>query len=370
MAPLRRLGALGLAAAGIVIGTALAALGAPVLLIAALAAGALLVRLPGRAAFAGCLLLAALTAPLRGLVTVPATFDPLAGTRASLLRPLVSAIPGEAGAFMAGLTLGDDGYFSHGFRAAMRASGTTHLVALSGFNVMLVLGLARRSLRGRVSRRAEAALGTGLLAAFVAIAGAQPSLIRAALAGTATLAAETAGRRIAPARLLLLTAGLMLLLRPSWIGHLGFTLSFASSWALLATFGDVESLLMTGSRAGSLLRTAFLPTAVAQLGVAPALLASVGSVSLVGLVANPLILPATPLLTALAGGTLLVAHIAPGLAGLLAPLLGLAFAPATWLIAAAARVPVQVSFALPAAAAAVLYTASVAWSLRRHPELW
>lgn len=370
MAPLRRLGAVEYASAGIVIGTGLAALRAPVLLVLAIACVPLLIRLPRVWLFGALLVAACVLAPLRGLDARPSAFDPFSRARAAILRPLVGVLPGDAGAVMAGLTLGDSSYFSARFKDAMRASSTTHLVALSGFNVMLILGCARRLLRGRVTRRAEISAGICLLATFVALAGAQPSLVRAALMGTALMVGEAISRRVAPARLLLVTAAFMLLVQPSWILHLGFTLSFASTWALLAIFGDMEALLVSGSRIAGVVRSAVLPTAVAQAGVAPVLLSTTGSVMLAGLVANPLILPVTPLLTALAGVMLAIAHAAPALASVMAPLVDAACFPVTALISLMARVPMSISWDLSPWVAVSAYATSVAWSLRRHPELW
>ncbi len=372
MATFRRLSgdAVALGAAGLVVGTALAALGAPSLPVLASAAGCSLLRVRGRGVLCASLLAGALLAGARGVGMRAEILDPLDGTRDRLLRPLVAAIPGEAGALAAGLTLGESRYFSRAFRDAMRASATTHLVALSGFNVMLVLGFARRLFRLWFALREEALLGVLFLAAFVALAGLQPSLLRAAIMGTALLVAQLAGRRVAPARLLLLAAALILLYDPRLATHLGFILSFISSWALMAIFGDVERFLATGMRLGATIRRVLVPTLVAQLGVAPALLATVGSVSLIGLAVNPVAIAMTPFLTALSGATLLLAHAAPPLAALLGPLAGLAGLPAIAAITLAARLPLEVAVAVPAWAACVLYAGSVLWSLKRKPELW
>lgn len=372
MASLRRFGgdAVGLGAAGIVLGTMLAALGTPLILALLIAALPLLTTLRFRVLLTLSIALFFLIAPLRGVGSRVVILDPLSAMRDWVLLPLVASVPGDAGALAAGLTLGDSDYFSQAFRSAMRASATTHLVALSGFNVTLMLGFARRLLRKRVNRKHEAYAGIALLGGFVLIAGFQPSLLRAALMGTALLIGGLVGKRIAPARLLLLIAATMLLIEPQFITHLGFILSFISSWALLAMFGDVETLLASGIPLRQLLAKAVAPTFFAQLGVAPTLLASVGSVALVGLLVNPLVIPLTPLLTALAGGQLLLAHAAPGLAALLSPLVSLSMLPVTFAIGLAAKVPLTVSFALPASVAALLYGASIIWSLKWRPKLW
>jgi competence protein ComEC len=316
------------------------------------------------------MLIAFSLAPMRGVGTRATVLDPLSGARDRVLTPLVVSVPGDAGALAAGLTLGEDRYFSREFRDAMLASATTHLVALSGFNVTLMLGFARRALRTRVSRRQEAWCGIALLAGFVALAGLQPSLVRAALMGSVLMIAGVAGKRVAPARLLLLTAAFMLLVEPRFATHLGFILSFISSWALLAMFGDVERTLATGTTIRKTLRAAVLPSAVAQIGVAPALLATVGSVALVGLLVNPIAVPMTPLLTAVSAAQGLLAQLAPGLAYLTSPAVTLVMLPLTKGITLASRVPLEVAFPVPATVAALLYASTVWWSLRYRPRLW
>lgn len=372
MASLRRLGgdAVGLGAVGIVAGTVLAALGAPLLLLLLLGCAVLLTTLRYRWVLLVCMLAVFVIAPYRGVGTRVVIFDPLREIRTTILRPLILAVPGDAGALAAGLTLGDAQYFTNSFRQAMSASATTHLVALSGFNVVLMLGFARSLLRGKVSRKKEAVLACSFLVLFVACAGFQPSLVRAAIMGVVVLVAGVLGRRIAPARLLVLAAALMLLVEPRFVTSLGFILSFISSWALLAMVGDMEKLMISGIGIVNGLRAAVLPTLAAQLGVAPALLAATGSVMLIGLLVNPLVIPITPLLSAVAGLELLVANLAPGLAALTSTAVTVAAAPALFAITLAAKIPLAVNVSLPVTLVAVIYATWVATAIARKPELW
>lgn len=338
------------------------------LLVAAL--GAARFRRAG-VAFAAAIAVTFFIAPLRGVGERAEVLDPLRGARESILLPLVAAVPGDAGALAAGLTLGDSRYFTSEFRSAMRESSTTHLVALSGFNVAIMLGLVSRLLRRRLSRPQVALAGSAFLLAFLLLAGFQPSLVRASIAGAAFLAADALGRRLGHARLLVLTAALMLLLWPGFVTHLGFVLSFISSWALVATVGDVEKLFISGSVGlKRIAASSVVPSIVAQLGVAPALLASVGSVMLVGLIVNPVVVPVTPLLTALSGVQLAIAHAAPPLGAVTGVLFSAATWPVLFSIRTASLAPLAVSFALPASLAAVAYAAWFVAATRRKPELW
>lgn len=371
MEALRRIGgdAVGLSALGIVIGTSLAALSSSVFIVILIALSIQATRAHFRIVFTTAVLAAFLIAGWRHIGDKPPIFDPLENMRDELLMPLVGVVRGDAGALAAGLTLGDADYFSKEFRDAMRLSSTSHLVALSGFNVALMLGFARRILRGKVSSEKEMLIGVALLATFVLLAGFQPSLVRAALMGSAVLLAGYLGRRIASGRLLIITAAVMMLLEPRIVTHLGFILSFISSWALLATVGDMEMMLARGKRLRAL-SGYILPSFVAQLGVAPALLASTGSVMLVGLIINPVLIPLTPVLTAISGIELILVHLAQGLGSVVSPLVALVTVPVTSGIALAANTPLLVSIALPIWGAVITYSAWFLRSVMRKPELW
>jgi|GEM_PF-4433034 len=360
---------LGRVATGIVLGTASAALGLSWLWLLCLGAGIVaLLRRQGILVVA-VLATSLLIATARG-TTRASPWDPASSLRGRLLEPLVVSMPGDAGALAAGLTLGDASYFSRDLRDAMRKSSTTHLVALSGFNAALMLGLARRIL-SRFGRKAADRGGLLLLGCLVLLAGFQPSLLRAALVATIGVIGEATGRRIGAGRLTVIAAAVMLAVFPGFAGDLGFLLSFTSSWAILATVGDMERMLASGQ--GSLRDTIVagtLPSAVAQLGVAPVLLASVGSVMLVGLLVNPLVLPMTPLITAAAGFQLAISSFSAPLATLTGPLAAALSWPSLALIRLAAALPMTVSLALPAGIAAAAYAAWFLAVLARKPRLW
>ncbi len=362
--------AVGLAAAGVVSGTALAALGAPALL-AALSASAPLALLRRRAWVLSAALLLAFASFATRVGGGRSAPDPLATLRAGLLAPLLRSVPGDSGALAAGLTLGDDGYFSADARRSFRDSATTHLVALSGFNVALMVGALRRVLARHLSPRRFAVLACAALLAFLCVTGFQPSLLRASLAGGALLLAGAWGRRAGHARVVLLVAAAMLVAAPSFALHLGFTLSFAAAWALVATVGDVERLLISGrATARDVIVSGVIPTAVAQLAVLPVLLAAVGTVPLVGFLVNPALVPAVPALTAASWLQLLASHVSPDVATLGGAVTGAALSFVTGAAGAAASTPLAVTLPVPPLLVVAGYAAWFLLAVRRKPRLW
>ncbi|MGQ0620507.1 MAG: DNA internalization-related competence protein ComEC/Rec2 [Panacagrimonas sp.] len=141
------------------------------------------------------------------------------------------------------LTVGDDSGFSDADWDAFRETGTSHLVAISGFNVAIVAAvfyfLARwawsLSLRLTLSLPAQKA---GLIAAAVAgiayglLAGWESPAQRAALMLALLLMAALPDRTSQPSRLLALTWLLMLIVDPAAVLSPGLWLSFGAVAAI------------------------------------------------------------------------------------------------------------------------------------------
>ena len=61
--------------------------------------------------------------------------------RAEMSESLRRLVPGDAGALLAGLVVGDDSALSRERETAFTNSGTTHLTAVSGSNLALIAGM-------------------------------------------------------------------------------------------------------------------------------------------------------------------------------------------------------------------------------------
>src|SRR5439155_501125 len=109
--------------------------------------------------------------------------------------------------------------------AAFARSGTTHLLAISGFNMTLVATAVALLARGRLRPPLTAVVTVSSVAAYSVLVGLGPSVLRAALmAGVASLALAY-GRRAATANALALAVAAMLLIDPGAIADVGFELS-------------------------------------------------------------------------------------------------------------------------------------------------
>ncbi len=150
------------------------------------------------------------------------------------LRAACAPLGADAGALLPGLVVGDTSGVTPSLEGAMQATGLTHLTAVSGANVALVVGavIALAALVG-LRRRLRVVVAGAALLAFAGLAGPDPSVLRAAITGGIGLVGVLAARRGAglPA---LGAAGTALLVADPWLARsFGFALSVLATAALL-----------------------------------------------------------------------------------------------------------------------------------------
>jgi len=238
------------------------------------------------------------------------------------IRDVLSGAPAESAALVPALVDGDDGELSARTVADFRTTGLTHLLAVSGTNLTLIVGgllaLARRL---GVRARGLAVVGGLGVAGFVLLAGPEPSVLRAAAMGTVALAGlGTVGPRRG-LTWLGIGAWLLLLVDPWLARSVGFALSaLATAGILLLVPGWTRSLGRWLPRAAA---EAIAVPVAAQLVCTPLVAAISGQVSLVAVAANLL---AGPLV-----GPTTVLGLVGGVVGLVAEPLGRLLAtPAGW----------------------------------------
>ena len=238
--------------------------------------------------------------------------------RSAIGAALASGVTGERRAVLLGIVLGEDEGLDQTLRDAFRASGLYHLLAVSGQNVALVAGgvLLLAWLLG-IPRMAGQVGALVAIGAYVLAVGAQPSVVRAGVAGALASLAWMCARERDRWWFLLLGALVLLAWNPYNLLDPGFQLSFA---AVAAIFMFVPRL-MSRLEGYPLPRTAAAVVAVSiacGVATAPILLFQFGSVPAYSVVANAL---AAPVVAPLLGLGLLAAAlhpIVPDVAALLA----------------------------------------------------
>ena len=232
-------------------------------------------------------------------------WTPLADLRRRIAAQLQGAAGQGPGGLLAALVLGGAQVeLDPALREAFRAAGLSHALAASGFHLSVLLGTTLTLARGW-SAGLRLAAGGASMALFMALAGAQASVVRAVLMGAAVLLIRESGRSSAPLRVLLTTLVLMLLLHPAWAHAIGFQLSAAATAGLIVWAGPIERRLLRWMprRLAAVLS---VPLA-ASLATLPLQLLHFGVVPSYGVIANAL---AAPLLTPLTLGAMVMALLA------------------------------------------------------------
>jgi competence protein ComEC len=149
-------------------------------------------------------------------------------------RAVAAGLPGGESALLRGMVLGEDEAIAEPVREDFRSSGLAHILAVSGQNVMLLYALALPALVALgLGRGMRAALLLALIALYVPLAGAGPSLQRAAVMGAAGIVAMHASRPASRVHALLLAAAATLALNPRTSSDPGWQLSFAAVAGIL-----------------------------------------------------------------------------------------------------------------------------------------
>lgn len=203
----------------------------------------------------------------------------------------------EKSAFLAGITIGERAEFSKEFKEKMSQSGTTHLVALSGYNITVIAIAISTLLSYFLRRRIVFWLSILTIIAFVLMTGAEASVVRAAIMGGIILLAKQISRIHSMKNAIVFAALLMILFNPKILRFdIGFQLSFAALIGIVYLSPAIQKFFKMKEDGGFLgWRENFLNTTSAQLAVLPLLLINFGNFSPFSLLANILILEAIPL---------------------------------------------------------------------------
>jgi competence protein ComEC len=151
-----------------------------------------------------------------------------------------SMMPGTERGLVMAMVLGDRSEIDEPTAEAFRASGTYHVLALSGAQVALVAWLLVASLRRlRASPWVQAAVTGAAIGLYALFVGGDVPVVRAALMASAVLAGRALELDTDPSNLLGLAALLLLADRPAVAGDVGFQLSFGATLAILALAGPI-----------------------------------------------------------------------------------------------------------------------------------
>nr|WP_245922976.1 ComEC/Rec2 family competence protein [Actinoplanes atraurantiacus] len=262
-----------------------------------------------------------------------------AGVLRAGLQRACEPLPDRPGGLLPGLVVGDTSRLDPALEDDFRTTGMTHLNAVSGANVAIVVGVVLFAVRRtRAGPVITALVCAAVLVGFVILARPSPSVVRAAAMGAIGLLGLASGRSRAALPALAAGVAVLILVDPELAADPGFALSvLATSGLLLIAPVWRDALRRRGCPAG--LAEALAVPAAAQVACGPVVAGLSGTVSLVAVPANLLAVPAIAPATLLGVGSAVLSPVWPA---------GAEFAawgghwPARWLVLVAtygARVP-------------------------------
>ena len=205
--------------------------------------------------------------------------------RRAVLRG-TTALPATPRALLSGFLLGDTRAIPDPLVQDFRDAGLSHLLAVSGANVAFALAVVEPALR-RLRRGSRFAAGVGVLVLFGTMTRWEPSVLRAAVMAGLVMLARAVGRPADAKRVLVLAMTGLLIADPFLLRSIGFLLSCGACAGIVTG----SSVIAARLRGPEWFREALGVTTAAQIGVAPVLLATFGSLPLVALPANLIAAP-------------------------------------------------------------------------------
>lgn len=216
--------------------------------------------------------------------------------RDSVEASFTRALAPKSATLMTGLTLGKAGGFSKEFTEKLKLTGTSHIVALSGTNITIIISAITFILSAFFSRKVTVYAGILAIIGFVVMTGAEASVVRAAIMATIVVIAERSSRIHSMKTAIVATAIVMILINPNILAFdIGFQLSFLALVGIVYLRPLLSQFFHASTKKGLLgWRENLWMTLSAQIAVLPILLANFGFFSPLSIITNMLILSFIP----------------------------------------------------------------------------
>jgi competence protein ComEC len=232
-------------------------------------------------------------------------------------------LPDPQAALLSGILLGDESGIAPELADDFSKVGASHVIAISGFNMVIVSGVIM-SLLGRVTRRRGLAvvIGIAVISAYTLLVGANAAVLRAAVMSSLVVIAPLLKRKTYVPASLAFVLIVMSALNPTILWDISFQLSFFATLGL-TLFADplttrFDALLLRlfprdmARLVGDFLNGPLIVSIAAQITTLPLIILYFQRLSLVSLVVNLLIIPAQALLLIAGGLATLIGLFIPG----------------------------------------------------------
>ena len=217
--------------------------------------------------------------------------------RQSFEQAVKKTLPEPESSLGIGLLIGSKQGFSQNLINDFAKVGITHIIALSGYNVTIIIIFLTDILLGFLTRRQIFVISLILILLFIAMTGAASSVIRASIITLLIAYGKTIGRKADMTNLILLSAAIMVAINPFVLRYdVGFQLSFLAFIGLVYFSPIIKQIFNRRffKPWPNFIKSAITETLSAQIIVLPLILSSFGLVSIIAPITNVLILPLIP----------------------------------------------------------------------------
>ncbi len=236
------------------------------------------------------------------------------GMRRRFGAGMQSALPEPHASFAMGLLIGQKSTLPQEFAVMLSAVGLTHIIAVSGYNLTIIVDASRKLLQ-KGSKYQITVCSVVLILLFIIMTGFSASIVRAGLVSLFSLMAWYYGRQFKPLLLISFTAALTAGWNPFYLwSDIGWYLSFLAFFGVMV-MGPLVNQRLYKSDSPSSVKALLTESVCAMAMTIPFTLYIFKQVSLIALLANMLVVPFVPLamlLTLFAG---LAGMFLSGLAG-------------------------------------------------------
>ncbi|KAF0111281.1 MAG: competence protein ComEC [Chloroflexi bacterium] len=245
----------------------------------------------------------------------------LINLRESAWKTIFSIFPQPESGLLAGILLGMDNDLPKSLAQAYRDTGTSHIIAISGFNMAVLASLFLWMFTRVFNRYWAVLLAAIAIFIYTIFVDGSASVIRAAVMAVIAFGGHLIGRKQSGLNALGFTAAVMCLFNPLLLWDVSFQLSFMATFGLVVFAQPLQTWAQdrlakhlpeeTAVKISSPLSEYLLFTFAAQIATLPVIVLQFGRLSISSLIANPLVIPAQPAVLVLGGITTIAGMILP-----------------------------------------------------------
>ncbi len=226
-----------------------------------------------------------------------------------------NALPEPQASFGIGILIGQKTSLPDQVSDDLSTVGLTHIIAVSGYNLTVIIEITRRKL-GKRSKYQATIWSLALISSFLLVTGFGASIVRAAIVSIIGLWAWYYGRKVRPVLLILCAAALTAGWYPLYLwSDIGWYLSFLAFFGVLVIAPFIVKRLEQIGRQPNIVTLLVIESFCAQLMTLPIIMYIFHRLSVIGLLSNVLVVPLVPLgmLTTLLAG--IAGAVSPALSG-------------------------------------------------------